>query len=72
MCFIAIACTSVTAILHRSLGDNKFTRDGKRALKAAVEERQLNPDFTKLAIIDKSMVGNNCSWYTTSHTCTCL
>ena len=45
-----------TAILHsgmfshHSLYDNRFTGDGERALKAAAEERNSNPDFTKLAI----------------------
>ena len=33
---------------HHSLGGNKFTDDGKRALRAAAEERNSNPDFTKL------------------------
>ena len=31
-----------------SLRDNKFTDDGKRALRAAAEERNSNPDFVKL------------------------
>ena len=33
---------------HHSLDGNKFTNDGKRALRAAAEERNSNPDFTKL------------------------
>ena len=33
---------------HHSLYGNKFTEDGKRALEAAAEERNSNPDFVKL------------------------
>ena len=45
-----------TAILHsgmfshHSLWVNHFTDDGRRALKAAAEERKSNPDFAKLDI----------------------
>ena len=45
-----------TAILHsgifscHSLWFNNFTDDGERALKAAAEERNSNPDFAKLDI----------------------
>ena len=34
---------------HHSLG-YKFTDDGKRALRAAAEERKSNPDFVKLGL----------------------
>ena len=30
------------------LDSNKFTDNGKRALRAAAEERKSNPDFAKL------------------------
>ena len=33
---------------YDSLISNKFTDDGKRALRAAAEERISNPDFVKL------------------------
>ena len=35
---------------HYSLWNNHFTDDGQRALQAAVEERNLNPDFAKLDV----------------------
>ena len=35
---------------HHSLYNNRFTDDGQRALKAVVEERNSNPDFTKLDV----------------------
>ena len=33
---------------HHSLWGNKFTEDGKGALRAAAEERKSNPDFVEL------------------------
>ena len=33
---------------HHSLDYNKFTDDGKRALRAAAAERKANPDFVEL------------------------
>ena len=35
---------------HHSLRFNNFTGDGKRALRAAAEERNSNPNFSKLDI----------------------
>ena len=35
---------------HHSLLFNKFTEDGRRALRAAVEERKSNPDFVQLGL----------------------
>ena len=45
-----------TAILHsgmfshHSLSYNHFTGDGERALRAAAEERNSNPNFAKISI----------------------
>ena len=35
---------------HRLWGNYHFTGDGERALKAAAEERNSNPDFAKLDV----------------------
>ena len=35
---------------HHSLYSNKFTEDGRRALGAAAEERNSNPDFVELKL----------------------
>jgi hypothetical protein len=35
---------------HHSLWNNRFTDDGWRALEAAAEERNSNPNFAKLKV----------------------
>jgi hypothetical protein len=36
---------------HHSLLGNNFTGDGERALEAAAEERNSNPNFAKLDVM---------------------
>ena len=55
-CIQPLNYMSSTAILHsgmfshHSLYNNCFTGNGRRALTAAAEERNSNPDFAKLHV----------------------
>ena len=41
---------------HHSLGGNKFTDNGKRALRAAAQERNSNPDLSNYISLSDDVI----------------